>query len=150
MHTAFWSSTRQTNRHDNVQIFLYSVRDRIGIYSPNQYVNRSQLDPLLCLRLLLSVRELMLTISLADLGGGAPPLGVPILSFWHTKFLKHNRLGSPHPLLRGPHPRYGKSWIRHCISTGTAKNEPICCIFSDNLCTRHEIVCWMGINMLFS
>ena len=43
----------------------------------------------------------------------APPPRVPILSFWHTKFLKHNRLGSPHPLLRGPRPPYGKSWIRH-------------------------------------
>ena len=47
-------------------------------------------------------------------GGGAPPLRVPILSFWHTKFSKRNRLGSPHPLLRGPCPPYGKSWIRHC------------------------------------
>ena len=44
--------------------------------------------------------------SLADLGGRArrAPLRVPILSFWHTKFLKRNCLGSPHPLLRAPCP----------------------------------------------
>ena len=41
------------------------------------------------------------------------PLRVPILSFWHTKFSKRNHLGSPHSLLRGPHPPYGKSWIHH-------------------------------------
>ena len=35
------------------------------------------------------------------------PLRVPILSFWHTKFSKCNRLGSPHPLLRGPRPPTG-------------------------------------------
>ena len=54
--------------------------------------------------------------ALADLGGcawRAPPLRVPILSFWHTKCSKRNCLGSPHPLLRGPRPPYGKSWIRH-------------------------------------
>ena len=36
-----------------------------------------------------------------------PPLRVPILSFWHTKFSKRNHLGSPHPLLRGPRPPTG-------------------------------------------
>ena len=41
------------------------------------------------------------------------PLRVPILSFWHTKFSKHNHLRSPHPLLWGPRPPYGKSWICH-------------------------------------
>ena len=55
---------------------------------------------------------------MADLGGRArrtPPLRVQILSFWHTKFVKRNRLGSPRPPLRGPRPPYGKSWIRHWV-----------------------------------
>ena len=46
----------------------------------------------------------------------APPR-VQILSFWHTKFWKCNRLGSPRPLLRGPCPSHGKSWIRHWIQS---------------------------------
>ena len=56
-------------------------------------------------------------MSLADLGGapGGPPLRVPILSFWHTKFSKRNCLGSPHPPTRSTPPPYGKSWIRHCV-----------------------------------
>ena len=33
-----------------------------------------------------------------------PPLRVQILSFWHTKFSKHNRLGSSPPPPRGPRP----------------------------------------------
>ena len=41
------------------------------------------------------------------------PVRDPILSFWHTNFTKHSRLGSPRPPLRGPRPPYGKSWIRH-------------------------------------
>ena len=38
---------------------------------------------------------------------------VPILSFWHTNFMKQSHVGS-WPLLRG-RPPYGKSWIRHWI-----------------------------------
>ena len=55
-------------------------------------------------------------IALADLGAcaGARPLRVQILSFWYTKFSKHNCLESQCPL-RGRRPPYGKSWIRHCI-----------------------------------
>ena len=59
-----------------------------------------------------------LELTLADLGGRArraPPLRVPILSFWHKTFSKRNHLGSPHPLLRGPRPPYRKSWIRHWL-----------------------------------
>ena len=33
-----------------------------------------------------------------------PPLKVPILSFWHTKFFKCNHLGSPHPPTRSTPP----------------------------------------------
>ena len=43
------------------------------------------------------------------------PLRVPILLFWHTKFLKRNCLGSPHPPYEVHAPPTGKSWIRHCL-----------------------------------
>ena len=41
--------------------------------------------------------------ALVDLGGCTrcvPPLRDPILSFWHTNFMKRSRLGSPRPPLR--------------------------------------------------
>ena len=44
--------------------------------------------------------------ALVDLGGvpGARPQRVQILSFQHTKFAKHNRLGSQHPPTRSTPP----------------------------------------------
>ena len=60
--------------------------------------------------------------SLVDLVGvpGARPPRVQILSFWHTKFLKCNHLGSPHPPTRSTPPPHGKSWIHHwwCSTIG--------------------------------
>ena len=47
------------------------------------------------------------SVTIGGSRGRAPPLRVPILSFWHTKFSKRNHLGSPHPLLRGPRPPTG-------------------------------------------
>ena len=44
------------------------------------------------------------------------PLRIQILSFYHTKFSKRNRLRSPRPPpTRSTSPPYGKSWVRHCI-----------------------------------
>ena len=58
-------------------------------------------------------------VALADRGGvpGARPLQDPVLSFSHTFLAKSARIGGPQPHLIGPHPPYGKSWIRHCVES---------------------------------
>ena len=50
--------------------------------------------------------QILMYNTLADLGGvpGARPLRVQILSFWHTKFSKRNRLGSQRPPARSTPP----------------------------------------------
>ena len=63
--------------------------------------------------------EFWVIVSIGGSRGGAPgacpPLRDPILSFWHTNFMKRSHLGSPRPPYEVPRPPYGKSWIRHWL-----------------------------------
>ena len=70
-----------------------------------------------------------------------PPLQKPILSFSHTFSLKSAHVGGQNPPKMGPHPPYGKSWIRPCHNIATVSADIVYSIC--NIFHTHDVV--MGI-----
>ena len=100
---------------------IWTLRGACTRHTPSKSANDDGRDRVIAYTSRSLMKSEKKYLSLADLEGVCPthaPLRVQILSFQHTKYLKCNCLGSPHPPLYEVHAHpYRKSWICHCLSS---------------------------------